>query len=93
MSTMTQSVSDRAPRCPLAGGAPFEPGSLAATADLLARLGAKVSSEAFIDRLGTPRLVDGQPERWLPHTMLPRFTRLEIAWDVRDRTATERYAA
>jgi cytochrome P450 len=53
----------------------------------LARLEARVAIEAFIDRLDDIRLVDGQDERWLPHTILPRFARLEIAWDVHDHPA------
>lgn len=50
----------------------------------LARLEARVAIEAFLDRLDGIRLVEGQPEEWVPHTILPRFARLEIAWDVRD---------
>jgi hypothetical protein len=41
-----------------------------------------VAIEAFLDRLDGIRLVEGQPEEWVPHTILPRFARLEIAWDI-----------
>jgi cytochrome P450 len=53
----------------------------------LARLEARVAIEAFLDRLDGIRLAKGHPEEWLPHTILPRFARLDIAWDVRDRAS------
>jgi cytochrome P450 len=48
----------------------------------LARLEARVAVEAIMDRLPNVRLVDDQTEQWLPHTILPRFASLELAWDV-----------
>jgi cytochrome P450 len=48
----------------------------------LARLEARVTIDAVIDRLPNVRLVPGQAETWLPHVILPRFTALEIEWDV-----------
>jgi cytochrome P450 len=48
----------------------------------LARLEARVAVEAIMDRLPNVRLVDDQAEHWLPHTILPRFATLELAWDV-----------
>jgi cytochrome P450 len=48
----------------------------------LARLESRITIEAVIDRLPGVRLVADQVERWLPHTILPRFAAMEIEWDV-----------
>jgi cytochrome P450 len=49
----------------------------------LGRLELRVAVETLIERIPDMRLVEPQEERWLPHMSLPRFTALELEWDVR----------
>lgn len=47
----------------------------------LARLEARISFEAFLDRLPGLRLVPGQEYKWVPHMTIPQFQSLLVEWD------------
>jgi len=48
----------------------------------LARLEAEETLNAFLDRLTTMRLVEGQPEEWTPNILSPGLNHLLVRWDV-----------
>lgn len=52
----------------------------------LARLETRIAIQAISDRLSNVRLVPEQAERWLPHTILPRFAALDLEWDTQGAT-------
>jgi len=47
----------------------------------LARLELWAALQTLIERIPGMRLVEGQPERWIPHMSLPRLMELQLAWD------------
>ena len=47
----------------------------------LARLEAEETLNAFLDRLPSMRLVEGQPEEWTPNILSPGLNHLLVKWD------------
>jgi hypothetical protein len=72
----------RPPRCPFAGGEPFEPGSVAAAADPHPWLrAARAEAPVFYDESSEAYFVTRYEDA------LEVVPRLDIAWDVRDRAS------
>lgn len=49
----------------------------------LARLEAEETLNAFLDRLPSMRLVEGQPEEWTPNILSPGLNHLLVEWDAK----------